>query len=82
MALGHDHDHDGWSSIRNPKGPSTQLSYTLKTSNLHNYSPKPEYLTIGSFGPLGKLSFGCIRLHIRELQRTCMLGCSDDVDPA
>ena len=38
-----------------PKGPSTQLSYTLKNSNLHNYYPKPEYLIIGSFGPLGSL---------------------------
>ena len=37
----------------NPKGPSTQLSYNLKNSNLHNYYPKPEYLIIGSFGPLG-----------------------------
>ena len=37
----------------NPKGPSTQLSCTLKNSNLHNYYPKPEYLIIGSFGPLG-----------------------------
>ena len=37
----------------NPKGPSTQLSYTLKDSNLHTYYPKPEYLIIGSFGPLG-----------------------------
>ena len=27
-----------------PKGPSTQLSYTLKNSILHNYYPKPEYL--------------------------------------
>ena len=36
-----------------PKGPSTQLSYTLQNSNLHNYYPKPEYLIIGSFGPLG-----------------------------
>ena len=36
-----------------PKGPSTQLSYPLKNSNLHNYYPKPEYLIIGSFGPLG-----------------------------
>ena len=36
-----------------PKGPSTQLSYTLKNSNLHNYYPKPEYLIIGTFGPLG-----------------------------
>ena len=34
-----------------PKGPSTQLSYTLKNSNLHNYYPKPEYPIIGSFGP-------------------------------
>ena len=38
----------------NPKGPSTQLSCTLKNSNLHNYYPKPEYLIIVSFGPLGK----------------------------
>ena len=37
----------------NPKGPSTQLSYTLETSNLHNYCPKPKYLIIGSFEPLG-----------------------------
>ena len=37
-----------------PKGPSTQLSYPLKNSNLHNYYPKPEYLIIGSFGPLGE----------------------------
>ena len=36
-----------------PKGPSTQLSYTLKNSNLHNYYLKPEYLIIGTFGPLG-----------------------------
>ena len=36
-----------------PKGPSTQLSNTLKNSNLHNYYPKPEYLIIVSFGPLG-----------------------------
>ena len=36
-----------------PKGPSTQLSYTLKNSNLHNYYPKSEYLIIVSFGPLG-----------------------------
>ena len=35
-----------------PEGPSTQLSYTLKNSNLHNYYPKPEYLIIGSSGPL------------------------------
>ena len=40
-------------SLPFPKGPSTQLSYTLKTSNLHNYYPKPKYLIIGSFGPLG-----------------------------
>ena len=36
-----------------PKGPGTQLSYTLKNSNLRNYCPKPEYLIVGSFGPLG-----------------------------
>ena len=36
-----------------PKGPNNQLSYILKSSNLHNYYPKPEYLIIGSFGPLG-----------------------------
>ena len=39
--------------LSNPKGPSTQFSYTLKNSNLHNYYPKPEYPIIGSFGPLG-----------------------------
>ena len=38
-----------------PKGPSTQLSYTLPNSNLHNYYPKPKYLIMGSFGPLGLL---------------------------
>ena len=36
-----------------PKSPSTQVSYTLKNSYLHNYYPKPEYLIIGSCGPLG-----------------------------
>ena len=44
-----------------PKGPSAQLSYTLKNSNLHNYYPKPEYLIIGSFGPLGFVSKGDLR---------------------
>ena len=34
-----------------PKGPSTELSYTLQNTNLHNYYPKTEYLIIGSFGP-------------------------------
>ena len=29
-------------------------AYTLKNSNLHNYDPKPEYLIIVSFGPLGE----------------------------
>ena len=43
----------GVGGLYNPKGPSTQLLYTLKNSNLHNYYPKPEYLIIGSFGPLG-----------------------------
>ena len=27
--------------------------YTLQNPNLHNYYLKPEYLIIGSFGPLG-----------------------------
>ena len=37
----------------NPKGPSTYQSYTLLNIELHNYYPKPKYLIIGSFGPLG-----------------------------
>ena len=41
-------------TVRNPKGPSTQLSYTLKNSNLHNHYRKPKYLIIGSLGPLGE----------------------------
>ena len=41
-------------TILSPKRPSTQLSYALKSSNLHNYYPKPEYLIIVSFGPLGE----------------------------
>ena len=28
-------------------------SYSLQDPNLQNYHPKPEYLIIGSFGPLG-----------------------------
>ena len=49
-------DPQGCRNQRNnpyPKGPSTQLSHTLKNSNLHNYYPKPEYLIFVSFGPLG-----------------------------
>ena len=44
---------EGTGIYYSPKGPSTQLSYTLKNSILHNYYPKTEYLIIGSFGPLG-----------------------------
>ena len=29
------------------------FSPTLQNINLHNYYPKPKYLIIGSFGPLG-----------------------------
>ena len=38
----------------NPKGPSTYESYILLNIELLNYYPKPKYLIIGSFGPLGK----------------------------
>ena len=31
-----------------------QPYHILQNSNLHNYYPKPQYLIIGSFGPLGK----------------------------
>ena len=37
------------------QGLGFQESYTLPNSNLHNYYPKPKYLIIGSFGPLGSL---------------------------
>ena len=43
----------GTQGLHNPKGPSTKLSYILKSSNLHNYYPKPKYLITGSFGSLG-----------------------------
>ena len=29
------------------------VSYTIRTTNLHNYYPQLEYLILGSFGPLG-----------------------------
>ena len=46
-----------------PKGPSTYQSYTLLNLELHNYYPKPKYLIIGSFGPLG-LGFEVTRVRI------------------
>ena len=34
-----------------------------KNCNLHNYYPKPEYLIIWTFGPLGKDSMGILKLQ-------------------
>ena len=56
-------------STRNPRITYVALRVQVfnyhilsKNSNLHNYFPKPEYLIIGSFGPLGltqKTPFTC-----------------------